>query len=84
MKRIGSSAWGVLWHSRNRRDGLSEYLCLDDCTFVPVLFRTRAGARDYIEHHFGYIRWRRDLRAEPHGWRTPRTVRVKVTLARAT
>ena len=48
-----------------------------DC--LPALFRTRREAREYINEKYGYIRTRKDLRAEPHFWRMPRAVRVSVT-----
>jgi hypothetical protein len=48
---------------------------------LPVLFRTRAEARRWIEANHGYIRRRPDLQREPHGWRMPIAVRVEVTTA---
>ncbi len=49
-----------------------------------MLFRTRAECRAWIDEHYGYIRTRADLRAEPHGWRMPRAVKVRVVLEAAT
>ncbi len=43
-------------------------------------FLTRKAAREWAEKHFGYIKGRKDLRIEPHCWRMPRPVRVKVTV----
>jgi hypothetical protein len=37
----------------------------------------------YAEEKWGYIKKRDDLRAEPHGWRMPRAVRVTVTIKKA-
>jgi len=68
-------AWGVQWRSVNRLDGKSERLI-----WTP-LFHTRRECRRYIEERYGYIRQRPDLRAEPHGWRMPRAVRVLVLIA---
>jgi len=72
-------AWAVEWHSRNRLDGDTRRL-----QWHPEagpgeyrLFRTRRACRAYIEERYGYFR-RPDLRAEPHGWRIPRAVRVMV------
>jgi len=48
----------------------------------PLLYRTRAECRTAIEIMFGYFRERPDLRAEPHGWKMPRPVKVKVRLER--
>ena len=76
---VSCSAWGVLWHSCNRLDGLREYLCRNETTHLPALFLTRAEARAFITDTYGYIRHRADLRREPHGWRLPRPVRVTIT-----
>lgn len=69
--------WGALWHSENRLDGVREHLCCENC--LPVLFVTRRECRAWIVDRYGYIKTRRDLRAEPHGWRMPRPVRVTIT-----
>ena len=68
--------WGAMWHSSNRLNGVTEHLICMDC--VPVIFGTRQQARGYIESLYGYIKTRKDLRVEPHGWRMPRPVRVEV------
>jgi hypothetical protein len=72
-------AWGVEWHSRNRVDGETRSLIWDlrdDGKYH--LFRTRRECREFIEERYGYIKTRPDLRIEPHGWRLPRAVRVRV------
>jgi hypothetical protein len=69
--------WALRWRSKNRRDGLVEHIVYGkDC--LPVLFATREAARRYRDERFGYIRHRADLRGEPHGWRLPVPVRVRV------
>jgi hypothetical protein len=68
--------WAPKWYSKNRLDGVSEYLMWDEG--LPALFRTRRECRDWISFTHGYIREREDLRTEPHGWRLPRPVRVEV------
>jgi hypothetical protein len=70
--------WAAQWHSHSNLDGDSKHICNEDC--LPVLFRTREAARGYIDHKYGYIRERPDLRAQPHGWRIPRAVKVIVTV----
>ena len=70
--------WGVMWYSRNKRDGVSEHLICQEC--VPVLFATRRLARQWILRNYGYIKLRKDLKAEPHGWRMPVPVKVKVSV----
>lgn len=69
--------WAALWRSENRLDGKREWI-LRDKHGIPALFNTRAEARQFIEDTHGYIRNRPDLRAEPHGWKMPIAVRVKV------
>lgn len=73
-----NSAWGVLWSSENRLDGKKQHLMYDD-DCLPALFRTRKEAREWINAQYGYIRERIDLKAEPHGWRIPKAVRVSIT-----
>ena len=70
--------WGAQWYSKNRVDGEERYFMWDDGR--PALFRTRQLARDWTRKDCGYIAHRRDLRAEPYGWRAPKAVRVEVTL----
>ena len=72
--------WGVEWRSENRLEGKQRRIMWCNC--FPLLFLTRKQARDYIAEQYGYIATRRDLRVEPHGWRMPAAVRVKVTVRR--
>jgi hypothetical protein len=65
-----------MWHSKNRLDGETKYLLGDGQS--PMIFNSRAKARTVAQIKFGYIKTRADLRAEPHGWRMPRPVRVKI------
>ena len=78
MKKRKLLRWALLWRSRNRLDGRTEHLVFRHC--LPCLFRTRSDARFYAEERYGFIRKRPDLRAEPHGWRMPKAVRVKIAL----
>jgi hypothetical protein len=70
--------WGALWRSNSKLDGYCSHLLNEDC--LPVLFRTRRAARDYIEKKYGYIKTRDDLRAQPHGWKMPIAVQVRVSI----
>lgn len=70
--------WAVKHRSENKLDGVTEYIEWNGV--VPRLFETRREARAYIWQEYGYINTRPDLRAEPHGWRMPRVVRVAVIL----
>ena len=71
-------AWAAQWRSRNKADGLTEFLLCRGC--VPMLFHTRADARRWILETYGYLDLWSDLRREPHGWRMPRAVRVTIQI----
>jgi len=66
--------YGVLWRSKNQLDGESEHLMYEDG--LPLLFVTKKKAMEWVRHNYGYIAKRKDLCAEPHGWRMPQAVRV--------
>lgn len=70
--------WGLLWHSKNWMEGVTEHLLYNN--LFPCMFHTRREARVYAEKRYGYIKERSDLRTEPHGWRFPRPVRIKTVL----
>lgn len=72
--------WAVEWHSRNKLDGDVQYFMWT--LEGPRLFRTRREAREWIFRQYGYILRRPDVRKEPHGWRLPRPVKVRVVLTR--
>ena len=72
-----SRLWGALWYSKNNIDGTTKHLINED--FKPVLFKTRKECREWIFKRYGYIKTRKDLRSEPHGWRLPIPIKVKVT-----
>lgn len=67
--------WGLLWNSYNQADGFSQYLLYDNCR--PLFFDTREEARHYARLKYGYIKERKDLRDEPHGWRMPIPVKIR-------
>ena len=46
----------------------------------PRFFGTRSECRAEMERIFGYIKKRKDLRVEPHGWSFLRAVMVVVTV----
>ncbi len=66
--------WGLLWHSKDRLDGVREHLIYENC--VPMIFQRRSEARAYATQRYGYIKTRKDLRSEPCGWRLPIPVHV--------
>ena len=70
------SLWAGEWHENCKLDGESRHILYENR--LPVLFRTRRECRAFIKDRYGYIADRPDLRAEPHGWRMPQAVRVKI------
>ncbi len=74
-------AWGLLWQQDNQLDGHREFLIGDaDTPARRLLFSSRKAARAACEARYGYISQRADLRAEPHGWKMPKVVRVRIEL----
>ena len=69
--------WAVLFRTRSRTAPAEHFLCERG---MPVLFRTRREAREWIREHCSYIRERQDLRAEPHCWWIPTPVKVMITV----
>ena len=78
MKQTYKNYWCLMWRSKNEKDGESKHYMLHDC--LPCLFRKRREARAYASKEYGYIKHRKDLRSEPHGWRLPKPVRVTITV----
>jgi hypothetical protein len=74
MKLI--TRWAILWQSENKLDGKTEYLICDGG--LPTIFETREDARVAVTAGYGYIKYRKDLQQEPHGWKVPKVVRVKI------
>jgi hypothetical protein len=74
--------WCAKWRSTNRLDGKTEHLIIGRYWLSveerTQLFMTRKECRNWISKHYGYIKDRRDLREEPHGWRVPIAVKVRV------
>ena len=73
--------WAAEWHSVNNLDGEKRHFIYNGlCS--PALFRTRRECRVFIKDKYGYIASRPDLRAEPHGWRMPQAMKVKIELTK--
>jgi len=72
-----TNLWAGEWHSNNLLDGVTMHILYENG--LPVLFRTRRQCREFIKDKYGYIAERPDLRAEPHGWRMPQTVKVVIS-----
>jgi hypothetical protein len=71
--------WGALCRRRNQLDGYREHIAFRNC--MPVLFHTRAEARQWIKDNYGYMRDRPDLRAEPHGVLATVPCKVRISLS---
>ncbi len=74
--------WAVLRQKDNKLDGYREWLVgdwKDPSQIGPKLFHTRREARLWAKARFGYISRRSDLRAEPHGWKPAKVVKVLCT-----
>ena len=87
--------WAIKWREENHLDGKVEYLVGRFCAGLPtvpnhlaghttMVFQTRAKARTHIKECYGYIRQRSDLYQEPHGWKMPVPVRVRVEVREIT
>ncbi len=74
--------WGLLWRSENKLDGYHEHLVWDwkdPHRTIPKFFRTRSEARQWKEKNYGYISRRPDLRAEPHGWKPVKVIKISIS-----
>jgi len=69
--------WAAEWHSKNYLDGDRRHIIYEN--LLPALFKTRRECRAFIKEKYGYIAERPDLQAEPHGWRTPKAVKVIIS-----
>lgn len=69
--------WGLLWWSKNKPD-IQNHLIFKKSE--PVTFRTRKEAREFANQEYGYIKTRKEARAQPFGWRFPKAVRISITI----
>ena len=70
--------WAALWRSNSALDGKREHIIYEE--LKPALFRTRHECREFIKQKYSYIAERSDLQDEPHGWKMPIPVKVRITL----
>ena len=80
--RLSRKAWAIKWRSENVLDGKTERLMGSLCheSSIPGLFRTSEEAWSFQQERYGYIHHRPDLHREPHGWKSPIVVRVRITV----
>ena len=74
MKSYPIKKWGLEWYSKSKKFGVRRHLLYEN--YLPKMFYTRKEAVERANMEFGYIKIRKDLRAEPHGWRMPRPVKI--------
>ena len=79
--------WAIKWRSVNKLDGDCSHLMGEPRSFQTeksgykiMCFETRQQARDHVRQHYSYIKDRKDLQREPHGWRMPQVVKVSVSV----
>ena len=72
--------WAAQWRSHNLKDGRVRHLIHEN--YLPKLFRTRREGRGDISDRYSYIKYRADLRREPHGWRMPVPIKASVVIAK--
>ena len=87
-----AGGWAIKWESRNHLNGETVYFIGVKGNLEPtpawlrgyntMVFETRREARAHIKSKYSYIAKRRNLRAEPYGWRVPEAVRVRVSVVR--
>ena len=70
--------WGVEWHSKSEVDGERRFIMW--AFGHPLAFFTRKAAKDWIDENYGYIKKRPDLKGEPHGWRLPQPIRIRISV----
>lgn len=76
-----NNLWCALWRSECKLDGKSEHIIR--VNLVPVIFKTKRQCKAWIDEHYRYIKIRKDLRGEPHGWRLPKPVKIVVRILEA-
>lgn len=72
--------WGALWRSNNKLDGVNQHIIFEN--YLPALFLTKKEAIKFIKQKYGYIATRKDLRDEPHGWRMPKPIKLKISISK--
>lgn len=64
--------WAIVFESKYDRHFIFEDLKL-------LYFRTKKQAKNHIKENYSFYK-RKDLRNKPHCWRTPKAVKVKITV----
>ena len=82
MSDIKAKAWGVLWRVHTKAAGEILSIIYAE-TGTPVLFKSKRLAKEWIRQNHASVAQRKDLRAEPYGWRMPVPVRVSITFEAA-
>lgn len=77
---LSRSGWAIRWNGNLIGAAFGDRGFPDTLSLVPLVFRSRRVAREFIEDRFAYIRERPDLRQPPYNWRMPEAVKVKMTV----
>ncbi len=80
MKNLTRICWGAIWNQKTKLGGAQHHIIHHN--YLPALFTTKKEAKEFIKHHYGYIAKRKDLRHEPHGWRMPKIVKLKISVTK--
>lgn len=75
---LETTRWGAMWYSKNKLNGIRKHIIFENC--LPKLFVTKKEANNFIKEKYGYIANSPDLKKEPHGWRMPKAVRMKISI----
>lgn len=69
--------WSVKWIGNPyERLGIPSHIIYEN--LLPVLFKTRSEAREFVKAKYGFIAEREDLRNPPFNWRMPQIIKVEV------
>ena len=77
LEHLRPVGWGVMWRSDSAFQQSRHFMYEKR---LPVMFVTRREAREWIKKNYGYVAQRPDLQGEPHGWKMPVPVKVRVVL----
>jgi len=71
-----SYLWAAQWRSKNKLDGETTHII--KVNLIPALFKTKRECLAFIKEKYGYIAMRKDLRIDPHGWKVPIPIKVRI------
>lgn len=69
-----------MWAVCHRYNPAKSFDRKPEMVMLNHFFKTHRECKDYIDEEYGYIKFRKDLREYPHGWRMPIPRRVLFTI----